>query len=73
MATVVRGGRWADDTLGNTAAPAISGLTAAAAHETGDDVDADSASSSIMALVLQRSHLGIAIYNEAESELLWSQ
>lgn len=63
MATVVRGGRWASD--GNS----------------GDDAEAepdhttsvDTVAKAVLAVVLQRNHLGVAVYNEEESEILWAQ
>lgn len=60
MATVVRGGRWAGDGDGDAARPE-------------DSSNAETAGKTVMAVVLQRNQLGVAVYKEAESEILWSQ
>lgn len=63
MATVVRGGRWANDGEGGGSRAAVP-----------DDASTtETAVKAVMALVLQRNQLGVAVYNEQESELLWSQ
>jgi 3-oxoacyl-ACP reductase-like protein len=72
MATVVRGGRWASSPARPPPPPVVPAAATAAAG--GDDSDVEpGGSAAIIALVLQRTQIGVAVYKEAESELLWSQ
>lgn len=63
MATVIRGGRWADPATGQQLPDD---------NESQPTADCENVKK-ILALVLQRSHIGIAVYHEEDSVLLWSQ
>lgn len=70
MAEVIRGGRWAPG-----AGPperAQSNLLVGPSQEDSRSLLGDDAEQ-IMALVLQKSSIGVAVFHEKEFELLWAQ